>query len=375
MLEKIFKSLKPDFLLDYNLEDSDFARSVYLTLEEHNLLDIFLNKLHFKRKYTLSREERNCVSTLLSICYQETADIRFYNEFLFFNKNNPDLDKRMYNRFKGNIDSGGFHCCKIAHPSEVRNEVSNINKAELSVNSFTYENPNSLKVGFFGSPRNFKKFSKYLTSRSVVNNIFEIIEPLKIGYNMKELFRRKPILLKLLYKVYGVPDNYHLIYTKSSDSAVFNYLLNYNLDFAFIRVGYIIKANILKAVKYGVINDHNGVLPFVRGKSTIEYSLLYGFPIGNTLHFVDEDVDTGGIIRFYEINKDVSSFKSVGELKLFLSDTSEDRMISTFKFIQNNGISVYHNDKAKGLLHYVMHEKLIEYINCNILKYGKGREL
>ncbi len=45
-----------------------------------------------------------------------------------------------------------------------------------------------------------------------------------------------------------------------------------------------------------VVNAHPGLTPLVRGLDSLKWAVLEKMPIGNTIHFVDEGVDSGEII-------------------------------------------------------------------------------
>jgi methionyl-tRNA formyltransferase len=53
---------------------------------------------------------------------------------------------------------------------------------------------------------------------------------------------------------------------------------------------------VLELPKYGCLNLHPAYLPFNRGWHTPSWAILDGTPIGATLHFMDDGVDTGDIV-------------------------------------------------------------------------------
>lgn len=59
----------------------------------------------------------------------------------------------------------------------------------------------------------------------------------------------------------------------------------------------ILSAQIIKTARYGVINVHPGLLPWARNVGVVGRSLERGIPVGITVHYVDEGVDTGRIIE------------------------------------------------------------------------------
>lgn len=59
---------------------------------------------------------------------------------------------------------------------------------------------------------------------------------------------------------------------------------------------YIMCPIILNAPTIGIINCHPGLLPKFRGCTAVEWAIYFGAQIGNTIHFMDESIDTGPII-------------------------------------------------------------------------------
>ena len=55
----------------------------------------------------------------------------------------------------------------------------------------------------------------------------------------------------------------------------------------------------------GVINIHPGLLPFYRGCTAVEWSILNDDKVSNTAHFIDSGFDTGPIIKveWYKFSK------------------------------------------------------------------------
>jgi methionyl-tRNA formyltransferase len=63
----------------------------------------------------------------------------------------------------------------------------------------------------------------------------------------------------------------------------------------------ILKPHIVRIPRLGVLNPHPGLLPAYRGVHVTRWALLNGDPVGATVHFVDEGVDTGRICRREEV--------------------------------------------------------------------------
>jgi methionyl-tRNA formyltransferase len=70
------------------------------------------------------------------------------------------------------------------------------------------------------------------------------------------------------------------------------------LDFLIgVHFPYLLPREVLEMPTVGVTNLHPAFLPFNRGWHTPSWALLDGTPIGATLHFMDEGIDTGDIIH------------------------------------------------------------------------------
>lgn len=69
------------------------------------------------------------------------------------------------------------------------------------------------------------------------------------------------------------------------------------LDFVIgVHFPYIISKEFLDLPKVGFINLHPAYLPYNKGWHTPSWAILDGTPIGGTLHFMDEGIDSGDII-------------------------------------------------------------------------------
>jgi methionyl-tRNA formyltransferase len=100
-----------------------------------------------------------------------------------------------------------------------------------------------------------------------------------------------------------------------------------------IHYPYIIPKEIIDIPKKGVVNLHPSYLPYNRGWHTPSWSILEDSPCGATLHFVDEDVDSGDIIsqkKSYILPSDTahSLYERILELELQLFKESWHKLIT-----------------------------------------------
>lgn len=63
----------------------------------------------------------------------------------------------------------------------------------------------------------------------------------------------------------------------------------------------ILRSPILAVPPLGTVNAHPGILPWLRGSSSVAWALYKDLPIGSTVHFVERGIDTGPIIASREL--------------------------------------------------------------------------
>jgi folate-dependent phosphoribosylglycinamide formyltransferase PurN len=59
----------------------------------------------------------------------------------------------------------------------------------------------------------------------------------------------------------------------------------------------IISRNIINCAKFGVINSHPGLLPWLRNVGVVGNAFIRDVPVGVTCHYVNEGIDKGDIIE------------------------------------------------------------------------------
>jgi methionyl-tRNA formyltransferase len=64
-----------------------------------------------------------------------------------------------------------------------------------------------------------------------------------------------------------------------------------------VHFPYIISREVLAIPRVGFLNLHPAYLPYNRGWHTASWAILEDTPIGATLHFMDEGIDSGDIVR------------------------------------------------------------------------------
>ena len=92
--------------------------------------------------------------------------------------------------------------------------------------------------------------------------------------------------------------NNHSIIKSANSQSVINFINENNIEYVFaIGFGEILKEQIIKAPKKGVVNFHPGLLPENRGADPYSAVLINNIKTtGVTIHYIDEGIDTGDII-------------------------------------------------------------------------------
>jgi methionyl-tRNA formyltransferase len=99
----------------------------------------------------------------------------------------------------------------------------------------------------------------------------------------------------------------------------------------------IIQGNISKIPKIGIINSHPGYLPDVRGNNPYIWAIIHDLPQGCSIHFIDENVDTGDVILRERINLDLC--KSYSQLLIIINSLCAKLMVEAVQQISNNSYS------------------------------------
>ena len=124
------------------------------------------------------------------------------------------------------------------------------------------------------------------------------------------------------------------------------------LDLGLHKSGNIYREATIECFRLGILNAHIGLLPKYRGRSVMEWSLLQGAPVGISVFFVDEGIDTGKRIVMSE-PVDVSHCKSINEAKEYLFGLDGQFYRAAVERLQAADATYQEND-GTGRRYYVM---------------------
>lgn len=321
--------------------------------------DKLLLRIHYKRRAQLSEQERACIIRFLCTGYLISNDVRYFNEFLWFhNQGAPELFRAMLCRFKGNLYDNIHHTNPLADSKEVEDWIQEVNTTCEKAGPDKKE----LKIALLGTPSTFTGLYDRIKKMGIDPKVFYFTtrkEPLK------RWLRSIGFISKLYFLAKGCGLPYVTVKNKPRDVAIKCILQKENLDLAVHRLGFILKENILNPFTLGVLNDHLGILPFIRGRNTLEYSLLFDFPVGATVHFADQGVDTGDILTITTYPKE--SFQSVEQMKNQFMALGDERIYHVIEHLSARKFNRIENQGDKGQQFFVMHPLLREYVDHAVL--------
>jgi methionyl-tRNA formyltransferase len=129
-------------------------------------------------------------------------------------------------------------------------------------------------------------------------------------------------------------------------------------DLIIFTGGNILRKPLLEVPRLGVLNVHLGWLPEIRGMSSPEWSLLQNVPLGVTIHFMDEGIDTGPILQKYELH-DAARSGSLSDLRNRLIAFGIDKIAEVIAGLDQGTIHAKpQSDLDRDNQFFVMHEWL-----------------
>ena len=114
-----------------------------------------------------------------------------------------------------------------------------------------------------------------------------------------------------------------------------------------VAFGKILPKEILESVKYGCINIHASLLPYLRGAAPIHWSILNGDEItGVTAQQMDIGIDTGDILmtKTFTIPENMNA----GELFDVLSEMGADVLMETIDCVEKGTLNPVKQDDSKS---------------------------
>jgi folate-dependent phosphoribosylglycinamide formyltransferase PurN len=148
-------------------------------------------------------------------------------------------------------------------------------------------------------------------------------------------------------------------------------LKQWSPDLAIFTGGNILRDEVLKVPRFGVLNSHLALLPEIRGMSSPEWSLLCGVPLGITIHFMDSGIDTGPVLLRREF-AGADDCDSLADLRNKMIAEGIELIAEAVAGLDRGTISaVPQADREKDRQFFVMHEQL-KAVTTRRLKEGRS---
>lgn len=317
-------------------------------------------QLHIKKKDSFTPVQKVNAIRFFATAYLHTKDVRYFNEFLWFatdDESSRPLLNICIDEFYKNINAEKIHFInplQSAHAQQLL--LQNQSKpANISPD-------HSKRICLVGNPVFFGKIYAELTKQG-----FQV-EQFFIPYHPNKLINfiaSNPTLIKAASILAGNKYKYQTLNFAPKDDRIKEILDRGNFDIGFHKLNFIIRKNIIDPFKIALLNDHWAMLPFLRGKSTIAWSVLLGFPLVSTLHFTETGIDSGPIAQFDLI--DCTHAKKITEIRSFFRKTMPARVINAVNFLSSPQFCRVSNDVEKGYTYYEMHPWLLKHVEENIL--------
>jgi folate-dependent phosphoribosylglycinamide formyltransferase PurN len=173
--------------------------------------------------------------------------------------------------------------------------------------------------------------------------------------------------LQEVARTYGVPVA--TCSDQNSPRAV-EQLKQWSPDLAIFTGGDILRDEVLKVPRLGILNAHLALLPEIRGMSSPEWSLLCGVPLGITIHFMDSGLDTGPIVLRREF-AGADSCDSLADLRNKMIGEGIELIAEAVAGLDRGTIpAAPQTDREKDRQFFVMHERLKAMATRRLKKVG-----
>lgn len=110
----------------------------------------------------------------------------------------------------------------------------------------------------------------------------------------------QPVPPRIAELVAGLESPHHTVDNHNSPSCI-EKLSVFGPDLVVLGGTRILQPPVLAVPPAGTINAHPGLLPQLRGSSSVAWALYKDLPVGSTIHYVDAGIDTGPILLQREL--------------------------------------------------------------------------
>lgn len=135
--------------------------------------------------------------------------------------------------------------------------------------------------------------------------------------------------------------------------SVLAWLHRHQFDIGLHGMGVIYRRTALDAFRLGILNAHIGFLPPFRGRSVVEWSLLFGAPLGVSVFFMDDGIDTGSRMVVWRAATTRPS-DTLDDVKQRLFSADGENYCAALRRLASNDFAYQENDARLGQRYFVM---------------------
>ena len=191
-------------------------------------------------------------------------------------------------------------------------------------------------------------FTYNFPHRKTIDFIQEIY---KSGYKLSLILSANFVKIKSVRSAFSFPKqdvkisinelairhNIPVLVVDHNSQKTIHFLKEYHINFGIIAGARVLNKAVCESLKYGILNFHPGLLPFVRGLDSILWSIEKGYPVGVTAHLINEQIDAGFLVykKILNIEKTdniYSIYEKNYQLQLDLIPISLNLIINNTKF-------------------------------------------
>lgn len=251
--------------------------------------------------------------------------------------------------------SDTFAAALIWRLKQQRNNVSIV----IVKKKFTFENMKRL-------------FAKYGLRKMLVKGLRRFFlekisgkgnQSLYLGEHLVDLECNPVVRLKDIIRDENIP---HVFVGDIGNHKSLSHLWSIKPDVIIYAGGGIVKRELLKVPRIGILNAHMGLLPRYRGMNVLEWSLFNNDPIGITVHFMDEGIDTGDILLKKTIP--IEKGDTIKSLRSKSQPVSAGALAEVVNKLENGVIQPIKQKKEDGNQYFVMHKRLKDLIEEKLKK-------
>lgn len=171
-------------------------------------------------------------------------------------------------------------------------------------------------------------------------------------------------------KKFNIP--YYIIDHNSID--IKKITLDYSIDLGVIAGARLLKSEIIRLFKIGIINFHPALLPECRGLDSLLWSIYFNFPLGATSHLINEKIDAGLLIERKEI--EIVSVDNLFTIHKKIYNLQMDLIIPSLKriFLNQSFNKLDENKICNSYMNETTQEEVLKKLDNYINLYAKNNE-